>query len=258
MSEPVLDPNTYVETFARGLAVIEAFGGSRKELSVSEVAAQTGISRAAARRLLLTLVHLRYAVESGSGFMLTARSMRLGYAYLASFSWPEIAQPIIDELARISGESCSVCVLDDTEVVYVARVSTRRVISLNLSVGTRLPAWATAHGRMLLSELPPAELRERLMRSNVGRLTRFSRHDLTELEEDIRRAGDAGWSYVDQELELGLRAIAVPVRDRSGAMVAAINLAGHADRITKEALVRQYLPPLREAASEISSLLRMR
>ncbi|MDO9403518.1 MAG: IclR family transcriptional regulator C-terminal domain-containing protein [Polaromonas sp.] len=250
--------STFVDSFARGLGVIEAFGAGQSELSMTQVATAAGISRAAARRLLLTLCHLGYAHESAGGFRLTPKIMRLGYAYLSGLTVAEIAEPFVVELAEATGESCSVCILDDTEVVYVCRASTRRVMSLNLSVGTRLPAWATAHGRLLLADLADRDLQDRLARSGVRKMTPRSETDLEKLSALIRRAGQEGHCLVDQELELGLTAVAVPLHGRGGKVVAAINVAGHADRISPEQMLVKHLSTLQQAADRIEQALMAR
>lgn len=252
------DPNTFVDSFARGLAVIEAFGASRGELTMTEAAERAGISRAAARRLLLTLVHLGYAQEGMRGYVLTSRAMRLGYAYLSGLSLAEVVEPFVKRLSEQSGESASVCVLDDIDVVYVARASTRRVMSINLSIGTRLPAWATAHGRVLLAALDDAALEERLARCDIRRFTPHTLNTRKQVLAAIRKAREDGMCFVDQELESGLRALAVPLRDKTGQVVAGLNLAGHADRITEAVMLKTYLPQLRKAAAEVTEILGMR
>lgn len=249
-------PNEFVDAFARGLSVIETFGSSREELTLSEVAASAGISRAAARRLLLTLCHLGYAMQDGRAFRLTPKVMRLGYSYLSGLSVPEIVEPYVVALAEKTGESCSVCVLDDTDVVYIARASTRRVVSLNLSVGTRLPAWATAHGRVLLGALEDSAIEDRLQRSDVRKLTSHSLTRRDALLDAIRQTRADGYCFVNQELEASLTAVAMPLFDRTGKMIAAINLAGHAERNSRQQMLDEHLPLLRAAASEINAALR--
>jgi IclR family pca regulon transcriptional regulator len=247
--------NTFVDTFARGLAVLEAFGPDRQALSLSEVAEAADISRAAARRLLLTLCHLGYATQNGRTFQLTARVMRLGYAYLSSLPLAEIVEPYVLKVAEKTGESCSVCVLDGHEVVYVTRASTRRVMSLTLAVGTRLPAWATANGRVLLGELEPAERASRLKQSGISKLTPFSLHTVAKVEAAIQQAKRDGYSFVNQELELGLTALAMPLFDQTGRMVAAINIAGHAERNPESRMLKEHLPVLRETVRQLNAAL---
>lgn len=252
------EPNTFVEAFARGLAVIEAFGSNYTELSLSEVASRTGVSRAAARRLLLTLCHLGYAINTGSTFCLTPKVMRLGYSYISGLTIREIVEPYVAAVANETEESCSVCVLDDLDVVYIARASVSRIMSINLSLGTRLPAWATAHGRVLLAGLSDKDLDDRLRRSDIRQLTPHSITDRKQLAKEIRLARENGYCFVNQELELSLTAIAMPLCDRTGHVIAAINLAGHVERNTKEKMLSVHLPILRKAAEEINAALKAR
>ena len=247
--------NTFVDTFARGLAVLEAFGPDRQELTLTDVADAADISRAAARRLLLTLCHLGYATQNGRTFKLTARVMRLGYAYLSSLPLADIVEPYVLKAAEKTGESCSVCVLDGHDVVYVARASTRRVMSLNLAIGTRLPAWATANGRVLLGGLGPVERASLLKQSGISRLTSFSLNTIEKVEAAIQQANLDGYSFVNQELELGLTAVAMPLFDKTGSMVASINIAGHADRNPACRMLNEHLPVLRETVQQLNAAL---
>lgn len=253
-----IGPNNFVDSFARGLSVIEAFGDDRAELTLSEVAEAANVSRAAARRLLLTLCHLGYATQQGRIFRLTPKVMRLGYSYLSGLTVAEIVEPYVVAVAEKTGESCSVCVLDDLDVVYVARASTRRVMSLNLSVGTRLPAWATAHGRLLLAALDDATLDDRLRRSDVRPYTPQSTTDREKLREAIVRTRDQGYCFVNQELESSLVALAMPLRNRAGDVIAAINLAGHAQRLSEEHMMQAFFPILEATVRDINDALRAR
>lgn len=252
------EPNTYVEAFARGLAVIKAFDADHATLTLSEVAARADVSRAAARRLLLTLCHLGYAVSLGRAFQLTPKVMQLGYSYLSGWTLPEILQPYLAAVAEKTAESCSAGVLDDLDVVYIARASTRRIMSVDLSVGSRLPAWATAHGRVLLAQLDDDELNDRLRRSALLQHTPYTITEPSRLAQEIRKVRDQGYCFVNQELELSLTAIAMPLRDKSGKVTAAVNLAGHAERNTKERMIGEFLPILRETVDEINVVLRVR
>jgi IclR family pca regulon transcriptional regulator len=184
--------------------------------------------------------------------------MRLGYSYLSGLTVAEIVEPYVVAVAEKTGESCSVCVLEDLDVVYIARASARRVMSINLSIGTRLPAWATAHGRVLLAELDDKDLDDRLRRSDIRKLTPHTITDRRQLTREIRMARENGYCFVNQELELSLTAVAMPLRDRTGNVVAAINLAGHAERNTKEKMLDLHLPILRKAAEEINAVLKAR
>ena len=254
-AEATPPPNTFVDTFARGLAVLEAFGSERQEMSLSEVASAANISRAAARRLLLTLCHLGYASQNGRTFKLTARVLRLGYAYLSALPLADIVEPYVLKAAEKTGESCSVCMLDGHEIVYVARASSRRVMSLNLAIGTRLPAWATANGRVLLGGLGGTERATLLKQSSISKLTPFSLHSITKVEAAIKQAILHGYSYVNQELELGLTAVAMPLFDKAGSMVASINIAGHAERNPESRMLNDHLPVLRETVKQLNAAL---
>jgi IclR family transcriptional regulator, pca regulon regulatory protein len=246
----------YVQSLERGLAVIKAFGADSPELRLSDVARQTGLTRAAARRFLLTLVRLGYVRQDGTTFSLRPRVLELGYAYLSALSLPEVAMPHMEALVAEVNESSSIAVLDDLDVVYVARVPTQRIMTITIAVGTRLPAYATSMGRVLLANLDHFDLEERLDRTELQRLTSKTVRDLSTLRELIDRAGEAGFAMVDQELEQGVRSAAVPIRDSTGTVVAAMNVSVHATRMTMQALRRDVIPRLRRTAEVIEVDLR--
>jgi IclR family transcriptional regulator, pca regulon regulatory protein len=246
----------HVQSLERGLAVIRAFDADHRDLTLSEVARATGLTRAAARRFLLTLVELGYVYFDGSRFSLRPRVLELGFAYLSSLSLPEVAQPHMEELVAEINESSSISVLDDTDIVYVARVPTRRIMSITLAVGTRLPAYATSMGRVLLAALPDAELEERLARIEVRPLTKRTVKDRDALRRTLDVVRRQGYAVVDQELEEGLRSGAVPIRDASGAVVAALNVSVHASRTSMQALRTDFLRPALRAAEGIEAHLR--
>jgi IclR family pca regulon transcriptional regulator len=246
----------FVQSLERGLAVIRAFDAEHRELGLSDVARATGLTRAAARRFLLTLVELGYVRFDGGRFSLRPRVLELGFAYLSSLGLPEIALPHMERLVAQTNESSSISVLDDTDVVYVVRVPTRRIMSITLVVGTRLPAYATSMGRVLLAALPPAELEERLSRTELRPLTPSTVTDPGTLRRILDAVRRDGCAVVDQELEEGLRSAAVPIRDASGAVTAALNVSVHASRASMEALRGDFLPPAREAAAAIEADLR--
>lgn len=247
----------FVRALARGLAVIECFGRDSPALTLSQVAKQAGVNRATARRLLHTLTQLGYASFDGKFFRLAPRVLQLGYAYLSSLDIWQVVQPYLVELVEEVGESCSVTVLDGAEVVYVARVPVAgKVMAINPHVGTRLPAHVSSPGRVLLAGLEPAEL-DRLI-TGIGPLrpyTEFSVTDPERLKDIIRQAGRQGWALVDQEMELGLRSIAVPIRDASGQVIAALNVGGHTSRETVDDMLGRFLPALRRTAERISMAL---
>jgi IclR family transcriptional regulator, pca regulon regulatory protein len=252
MAPPVREEH-YVQSLARGLAVLRAFGPGSAELTLSEVARRTDLTRAAARRFLLTLVDLGYVRFDGRLFSLTPRVLELGYAYLSSLTLPDIAEPHLEWLVREVGESSSMSVLDGDEVVYVARVPTSRIMTVAINVGTRFPAYATSMGRVLLAGLDEAAFDAYLARADLRPLTDSTVADPEALRREVRRVGEQGWAMVDQELEAGLRSIAAPVRNRSGAVAAAVNVSSHVSRISKDTARRRLLPALLEAVRRIEA-----
>jgi IclR family pca regulon transcriptional regulator len=240
----------FVQSLERGLAVIRAFDAEHSEMRLSEVAAATGLTRAAARRFLLTLVELGYVRLEDGRFSLRPRVLDLGYAYLSGLSFAEIAQPHMESLVRELKESSSISVLDDIDIVYVVRVPTRRIMTITLAVGTRLPAYATSMGRILLAQLPPDELEERLARIQLKKLTSHTVTSKRALRKAIDLAATEGFAMVDQELEEGLRSAAVPIRDSAG-RVAALNISVHASRADMKELRRRYVPRVLETAQAI-------
>lgn len=215
----------FVQSLERGLAVITAFDEKHPRLTLTEVAQRTALTRASARRFLLTLVDLDYIASDGKYFWLTPGVTRLGYAYIGSLSFLEAAEPHLRRLSDATGESASLSVLDGDEVVYVARMSSHRIMKTNLNVGTRLPAHAASMGRVLLAGLSPRELEEYLARSHRAQLTTYTTVDRDELRTAIGVAREQGWSGLHEELELGLCSLAAPVLDRNGQVVAAANVS---------------------------------
>ncbi len=246
----------FVQSLERGLLVIRAFDAEHRELGLSEVARISGLTRAAARRFLLTLETLGYVTFSEGRFALTPRVLELGYAYLSSLTLPEVAQPHMEALVAQVNESSSISVLDDIDVVYVARVPTRRIMSITLSVGTRLPAYATSMGRVLLAALPDTELADRLNRIELSPLSAHTITDRAALLAALDRVRRQGWAAVDQELEEGLRSLAVPIHDATGVVIAALNVSVHASRGTMTSLRRDVLPLAQAAALAIEADLR--
>jgi len=245
----------FVQSLDRGLAVIRALGAPEPQ-TLSEVARGAAMPRAAARRFLLTLQELGYVREAAGRFALTPRVLDLGYAYLSGLTLPEVAQPHLAQLVARVQESSSVSILDGADIVYVARVPTRRIMSVTISVGTRFPAYATSMGRVLLAHLPAGEFDAALKRSELGAITESTITGHGALERELGRVREQGWALVDQELEAGLRSIAAPIRDRSGTVAAAANLSVHASRVTPSELEQRLLPPLLEAVAAIEADLR--
>jgi IclR family pca regulon transcriptional regulator len=248
-------PPAFVQSLARGLAVIRAFDGEHKEMRLTEVAQRTGLTRAAARRFLLTLVELGYVRLENGRYSLRPRVLDLGYAFISSLSFTEVAQPHMETLVRELKESSSISVLDDIDVVYVVRVPTRRIMSITLAVGTRLPAYATSMGRVLLSQLAPDELEERLSRIKMSKLTAYTITNKKALRAELLRVRQHGHAVVDQELEEGLRSAAIPIYDAAG-KVAALNISVHASRAGMDDLRDRFLPALRKVGTAIEWDLR--
>jgi IclR family pca regulon transcriptional regulator len=248
----------FVQSLDRGLAVIRCFSSEHPSLTLSEVAERTGLTRAAARRFLLTLQELGYVGSTGRQFSLRPRVLALGYAYLSSFSVAQIAQPHLEDLAEELHESCSVSVLDGDDLVYVARASANRIMTISLTVGTRLPPYPTSMGRVLLAHLPEADLDAHLRRVEMRRLTEHTITDQREFRELLAAVRHKGYAAVDQELEAGVRSIAVPIRDSARKVVAAINASAHAARVPMRTLEKQFLPKLVDAARQIDGELAAR
>jgi IclR family pca regulon transcriptional regulator len=246
----------FVQSLDRGLAVIRAFGPDRERLSLSEVARATGLTRAAARRFLLTLVKLGYVRSDGREFSLRPKVLELGYAYLSGLALPEVAEPHLEDLSARLHESSSISVLDGHYIVYVARVATKRIMTVAISVGTRFPAYAASMGRVLLAGLPPEELERYLAEATFEAFTERTITDPDRLRQIVAQVRRDGYSIIDQELEHGLRAIAVPIRDSSGTVTAAVNVSAHASRLTTDAMRTQLLPALLETAHNIEADLK--
>jgi IclR family transcriptional regulator, pca regulon regulatory protein len=246
----------FVQSLDRGLAVIRAFGPDRERLSLSEVARATGLTRAAARRFLLTLVRLGYVRSDGREFSLRPRVLELGYAYLSGLALPDVAAPHMEEMVARLHESSSISVLDGQHVVYVVRMPTKRIMTVAISVGTRFPAYATSMGRVLLAALPEEELERYLTDATLSPLTDRTVTDPARLRELLAQVAQQGYSIVDQELEEGLRAVAAPIRGAPDVGTAAINVSAHASRVSMAALQEQILPVLLETAAQIEADLR--
>ena len=253
MEEVKVTGSDFVQSLERGLSVIRAFDADHTHLTLSDVARLTGLNRAAARRFLLTLAQLGYVGTDGRVFSLRPRVLELGYAYLSGLGLPSIAHPHLEALVAEVHESSSISVLDGFDVVYVAHVPTKRIMTVSISIGTRFPAYATSMGRVLLAGLPEPSLEDYLDQLTIVSLTDQTVTSRAELREVIADVANQGWALVDQELEHGLRSIAVPIRDASGNTIAAMNVSAHASRVTVSALKREFLPPLRAAAERIEA-----
>lgn len=247
----------FMSSLARGLAVLSAFSERGQSLTIAELSRRVGIPRAAVRRCLYTLEQLGYVSSHAHGFVLKPKVLTLGAAYLSSNQVVASAQPLLDRVCALVQESCSLATLSEDQIVYVGRAATgKRILSIDISIGTRLPAYCTSMGRVLLAYLPPADLEAFLDRAELDGFTDrtvTSRDKLTQILGVVRRAG---YAMVDQELEIGLRSIAVPVTDATGEVVAAMNVGTQAARFGVGEMEATLLPPLRSAAEDLTALLR--
>jgi IclR family transcriptional regulator, pca regulon regulatory protein len=245
----------YVMGLEKGLSIIEAFGIARGPLTLTQVAEITGHTKASARRCLLTLCRLGYAVQAGRHFELAPRALRLGHAYVAADPLTKIAQPILDRTSERTHESASIAVLDAQDAVFVARSTHRRSLSFGLGVGARLPAYCSATGRVLLSELPDEHLSFLLNRMARPALTPQTQTDVAAILREVALARSQGYSVNDQELEIGLRSIAVPIRNGRGRLLAALSLSVATGRMNRNDLVERLLPELETARRSFAALL---
>jgi IclR family pca regulon transcriptional regulator len=245
----------FVLSLARGLKVIEAFSGREGGASPSEIATHTGFSRAAVRRLLVTLEALGYARDDGRTYTLSTAVLKLGFSYLSSASLPALAQPLIERLSEDIHESVSVSVLEGDQIVYIARASTKRVMSVALSIGSRLPAYCTSMGRVLLATLPEKDLDQYFERVELRKMTPRTITDRGLLRDILRQVSSTGFAMTDEELELGLRSVAVPIRSRQGSIVAAMNIGVPAARVSQNDLLENLLPTLQRDAAMLGNML---
>ena len=252
--DALTDPS-FMTSLARGLAVVKAFSDQRRAMTIAQISHKTGIPRAAVRRCLYTLKQLGYADSEANNFFLKPKILTLGYSYLSSTPLTISAQPCLNLISRALNESCSLAVLDDYDVLYISRSATSRVMSVALNAGSRLPAYCTSLGRVMLAAMSEPELEAYFAKVNLRAHTErtiVSEQRLREILEEVRQSG---YAIVEEELEIGLCSIAVPVRGASGATVAALNVGAQATRVTRSQLEQNFLPTLLNAASELSVLL---
>ena len=250
------DPN-FMTSLARGLAVIQAFSQRRHHLTISQVSTTTGLSRAAVRRCLYTLSKLGFAgSDDNRHFFLRPRILALGHSYISSMPLATAAQPVLEHISHLLHESCSIATLDGVEIVYIARANVTRIMSIDLGVGSRLPAFCTSMGRAILANLPPEELESVLARVEFKRYTEHTITNPAKLTQALRQIRRDGYSIIDQELEHGLRSMAVPIQNPSGKVVAALNIGAHAQRVSIQEMQTKFLPHLRAAAQELCLLLK--
>lgn len=243
----------FIEALARGLDVIRAFGPNRPTMSLSEVAAATGLARPTARRMLLTLEELGYVRTAQGGFALTPHVLELGMAYIGSTHIWDIARPHMEQLVRHTGESSSLAQLDGSDIVYVVRVAVPKIITLAVTIGTRFPALQTSLGKVLLAELPSDEVTRVLAEPSRSGITPLWQPGVAERDRVLCEVRTRGWTLTDEHLARGIRSIAAPVRDGSNRVVAALNVSVHAAETSIEMLTEQYLPLLLQTATAISA-----
>ena len=252
--DALTDPS-FMTSLARGLAVIRAFSDQRRSLTIAQISHKTGISRAAVRRCLHTLKQLGYADADSNNFSLKPKVLTLGYSYLSSTPLTVSTLPFLNQISRTLNESCSLAVLDEDQILYVARSATSRIMSVALNTGSRLPAYCTSLGRAILAFLPPDTLDEYLDHVELKAYTERTVVSAKRLREILASVRQNGYALVEEELEVGLRSIAVPVRGASGAVVAALNVGAQATRVTSRQMKDEFLPVLLRGAQELAVLL---
>lgn len=244
-------PDYFVKSTEKTLAVLLAFNGGNPEMTVSQVAAATEQTRASARRFLLTLTDLGYLEANGANFRLTPRVLDLGASYLSGMTLPKAATLHLESLARELGESAALCVLEGQDILYIERVSSPRLYSMNVSIGNRLPAWVTSMGRVLIAELGDAEQEAFVAQIDLQRYTEHTVASLEDLRAELARVKEQGWSLVNQELDEGLRGLAVPVY-RGDQLLGALNISVQRGRADRQSITEQLVPRLRRAAQDIA------
>ena len=258
MSNETDTSRDFVQSLARGLLVIRAFSAEHPSLTLADAARLTGLTRATVRRSLHTLQKLGYVITDGRQFELTPRVLDLGYAYLSSAQIGDIAQPFMEALSAQINESVSVAVLDEFDIVYVARMPTKRIMRIGLSLGSRLPALVTSMGRMIVADLPPAEQKAFVKAAPMPKMTSRTLTNKGDLQKALVKIHQQGWVLLDQELEDGVRSIAAPIHDKTGRTVAAINVGTQTGRVSMKHLSEEFLPLLIKTAAEISSAMSRR
>jgi IclR family transcriptional regulator, pca regulon regulatory protein len=248
------DPN-FMASLARGLRVIRSFSEHRRNLTISQISQSTGLSRASVRRCLYTLATLGYVSEDNKRFSLRPQVLTLGHAYLSSTPLAVVAQPYLDQVSRTLHESCSAAILDGEDIVYICRSAETRIMSISLLVGTRLPAYCTSMGQVLLAHLPDGALEAYLKKVRLIERTARTITSIPKLRDALKQVRANGFAMLDQELEVGLRSIAVPVRDVRGHVIAAINVGAHSSRTSLADMTTRFLPHLTRCANELASVL---
>lgn len=248
------DPN-FMASLARGLEVIQAFTPQRRLMSISQISQKTGIPRAAVRRCLYTLNKLGFVyAQDGKNFELRPRILALAHAYLGATPLATATQPVLKHISQLLNESCSIATLDGDNILYIARASAERIMTIDLNIGSRLPAFATSMGRVLLSHLPADKCEDYLQRITLMRYTQYTIGTIDKLRDELDKVRTQGYAINDQELEIGLRSIAVPIMSINGGVTAALNVGVQAGHVPLEALTERILPILLEGAQELSLL----
>jgi IclR family pca regulon transcriptional regulator len=242
----------YIQSLERGLVVINSFSREHPAPTLSEVAQMTGLTRATVRRILLTLAQLGYVEQHGRAFSLTPKVLDLGYSYLSSFHILELAQAPMERLVEQVNESSSMSILDGPDVVYVARVPTKRIMTISLALGSRLPAYPTSMGRVLLAGLTDAQIDEYIASTRLEKLTVNTVTEPAKFRATLMKVRAQGYALVDQELEEGVRSLAAPILNASGNVMAAMNVSCHATRATVSRMREEFLPHLLATAAEVS------
>jgi IclR family pca regulon transcriptional regulator len=248
----------HLQSLERGIALLRTFGSERPRQTVADAARATGFTRATARRILITLTRLGYARTDGRYFELTPKVLDIGYSFLASLNVGQIAQPFVEQLSECVDESVSVSVLDGTDVVYIARVPTKRIMTVSIGLGSRFPAFQTSMGRVLLAPLSDAEVVDIYERSDRRRVTEHTVASAAELLDRLADVRRDGWALVDQELEMGVRSIAAPIVDPQGRTVAALNIGTHAGRVDLDELNERFVPALITTSHDVSDAIARR
>jgi IclR family pca regulon transcriptional regulator len=245
------DPD-FVNALARGLGVITCFGEDSERLTLSEIATKTGLSRGTARRFLLTLEALGYVCCDGKAFRLAPKTLNLGYAYLSSLPLWKAAQPIMKNVVDELNESCALGVLDDHDVVYIARIPPKHLSFIPVNLGTRMPAHVNAMGQVLLAEFTARELDDYFRNATFEKITKYTLTDEAAIRKALARVARERFALSDQQLQLGLRSIAVPIPSKSGRIEVALNASAEGRRASKQDLIERFLPVLRRAADELA------
>ena len=244
----------FIQSFAKGLLLIEAFAGKNTSLNISEAAKLTNMTRAAARRYLLTLLDLGYVTQIGNDFRLTPKVLRLSETYIASNPLAIDSQRILDELSKEFNESTSIGVLDGSEVVFIARSTSKRILTIELGVGAKLPAYCSSMGRVILANMPQDEMIDYISEFSLEPLTKFTINKKNQLINEIQKVKSQGYSLSDQEIEIGLRSLSVPIINKSGKCVAALAVSSQTARMSKEDMIQSFLPKLIDTSKKLSKI----